>query len=122
MKPVRATLALVVVSTLGACAAGQSRDMVTTDTFLRNALDAYGVIDVVPATTTIGGQGAGAPLDATNAPQRTGTGTVTLSQACKGKTGIRPRLLDAATRRLRVRCRRLMERNSEADISSSASG
>jgi hypothetical protein len=73
--------------------------MVTTDTFLRNALDAYGVIDVVPATTTIGRQGAGAPLDATNAAQRTGTGTATLSQACKGKTGIQPRLLDAATRR-----------------------
>jgi hypothetical protein len=99
MKPVRAALALVVASAIGGCATGPSSDMGTTDAFLRNALDAYGVIDVVPDMSTIGGKAAGAPLDATNTARRTGSDTMTLSEACEGNTGIQPGLLDATTRR-----------------------
>lgn len=98
MKPLRAVFALVIASTLGACAAGPSRDMGTTDAFLRSALDAYGVIDVVPTSRAVAEAPAGAPLDATTGANRRASGAMTLTEACQGKTGIQPGLLDATTR------------------------
>lgn len=98
MNPPRAAFALVIVSALGACAAGPSRDMGTTDAFLRNALDAYGVIDVVPSSRAAPEAPARAPLDATTSADRRASGAMTLTEACQGKTGIQPGLLDATTR------------------------
>ena len=69
-----------------------------TDAFLRNALDTYGVIDVVPsapvATNGSATAPAGEPLDATNQRARP---QLTVAEACEGKTGVQRGLRDTRT-------------------------
>lgn len=63
----RTIVALSVAAALSACAASQTKETGTTDRFLRDALDAYGVVDVVPAQTTVrqAPRASQAPLSAT---------------------------------------------------------
>ena len=69
-----------------------------TDAFLRNALDTYGVIDVVPSAPIAGraqsARAGGPPLDAAGqgAGQR-----LSIAEACEGKTGIQRGLRDTRT-------------------------
>ena len=69
-----------------------------TNDFLRNALDTYGVIDVVPSAPVPNGRQGSTmqrqPLDATTQTPRP---TITVAEACAGKTGIQPGLRDTRT-------------------------
>lgn len=68
----RAIIGLTIGLTIAGCAAQPNAG--DTDDFLRNAFDAYGVIDVVPAQNTRPAQ-VGQPLDATNTLRQVATPT-----------------------------------------------
>lgn len=99
------TLPSVVVACLGlaACAdttAGSSTD---TSAFVRNALDTYGVVDVVPAASLAPAPVAtSAPADPLGLADTPSSGSeprrMSLAEACRGKTGVQRGLLDAKTR------------------------
>lgn len=90
-------LGAVALLTLTACEATTRQGATDTDDFLRNALDTYGVIDVVPSAPLSGTSRTAStePLDATNTARS--RPTLTVEQACAGKTGIQRQYRDTRT-------------------------
>jgi len=88
----RAAAALAILASLAACAQTTTGAATDTDAFVRNALDAYGVVDIVPAgpRTPIG-----EPLDVTR-PADAAT-SLTVEEVCRGRSGPHPRYRDANT-------------------------
>ena len=67
----RGIIRMTTALTIAGCTSTQ-QDAGNTDAFLRNAFDAYGVIDVVPAAAPRSGP-VGQPLDAIGVGQRVAT-------------------------------------------------
>lgn len=106
----RTLAALTAVASISACAHTGKQDVSTTDKFLRNALDAYGVVDVIPREALAVPAAPATTAPATSAPmastdllrqqqsQQTGRRTYgTVEEACAGRTGIQRSLKDART-------------------------
>lgn len=91
----RAIIGMTIGLAIAGCATPQ-QDAGDTDAFLRNAFDAYGVIDVIPAPTVRREQ-MGEPLDATGLEARTPARRMTLREACVGLSGVQTGLRNQAT-------------------------
>lgn len=85
---------------LSACAGTTTPHSTDTDSFVRNALDAYGVVDVVPSTSYSVATNYQSAQTAESKPESVRqTKQMTLAEACEGKTGIQYRLINAETRK-----------------------
>lgn len=89
-------MGVIALFALTACETTTRQNSADTDAFVRNALDTYGVIDVVPsAPLPTATTASSEPLDATNStrqPRR-----LTVEQACAGRTGIQRQYRDTRT-------------------------
>ena len=87
-------LGVVALVVLSACEVTTGQDATETDAFVQNALDTYGVIDVVPSAPLPAATRA-APID-TASDTAPGQPTLTFDQVCAGRSGIHESQLSEA--------------------------
>lgn len=100
-RPSRTTVvaALAAAALLSGCdvPAPSSRDMASTDDFVRNALDAYGVISVAPSAPIQTGPTTAPSTAPPVQPPLVASQSLTLDEVCRGRSGLQTDYVDDRT-------------------------